>query len=184
MLRHTKLLLSALSACALLCSCVSTVKQGPVTSAQVAVAVDSQTVAAQKTADQMTKLWLPAKTTFAVGMAADPNDGFSTALLNELRQKGYALVECYSYQAPNTLENRSGKAKGIEVISMAETLAKGASKLTWDFSTLGPCTQGEACFYRVTVYVNDTQLSRAYQLSDDQLMPVGAWSLGGGNDNQ
>ena len=82
MLKHTKLVLSALSACALLCSCVATVKQGPVTSAQVAVAVDSQTVAAQKTADQMAKLWLPAKTTFAVGMAADPNDGFSTALLN------------------------------------------------------------------------------------------------------
>lgn len=174
-MRAVKLIL-ACAASMIMAGCAVAPHQHRLTLPQFEVSSVEQTKVAQATAEQINKLWLPAKTTFALAVALSPQDAFGNALVENLRQSGTGIVTCFEYRDGGTKDNPSAKPAVVEVVPLAEALGE-AKKLSWDFKPVAECKVGEACLYRVTVHVDSQILGRAYEQKEGVLNPVGVWSL-------
>lgn len=85
---------------------------------------------AEAASDRMTKVWLPAKTTLAVPFAVNPQDVFGRSLIDHLRRKGYAVIECYEYRSADAAGGSSSQgsdAKPDENGVTAIPVSAGAS---------------------------------------------------------
>lgn len=174
-MRAVKLIL-ACAASAVMAGCAVAPHQDRLTQPQSEVPAAEQAKVAQATAEQINKLWLPAKTTFALAVALSPKDAFGNALVENLRQSGTGIVTCFEYREGGSKDNPSAKPAVVEVVPLAEALGE-AKKLTWDFKPVAECKAGEPCLYRVTVHVDSQVLGRAYEQKEGVLNPVGVWSL-------
>ena len=108
---------------------------------------------AEDTAMEMVALYPPASTYLALKQpTADP---FGTALVGQLRNKGFALAE-----ATTTSKNQ---AKAAVMTAVGADFGYVVDRLGADNS------------YRVTVTVGNETLSRAYLASNDRLSATGYW---------
>ena len=171
-----KLLLTTVAVGSILTGCAVNPHQNRLTVAQTDIPGAEQNKVAEATAEQMAKLWLPAKTTFAVAVAVAPGDAFGNDLIDSLRTSGTGIVTCFEYRQEKVEGKDSFKQNVVEVVPLAEALGI-AKKLSWDFKPLTACTDKEPCLYRVSVRVDSQVLARAYEYRQGVMSPAGAWSL-------
>lgn len=171
-----KLWLTALTVGSILAGCAVNPHQNRLTVPQVNVPSAEQTKVAEATAEQMAKLWLPAKTTFAVAVALAPGDAFGNALVDSLRESGTGIVTCFEYREEAGEGKNAVKQGVVEVVPLAEALGI-AKKLSWDFQPVAACNDKEPCLYRVSVRVDTQVLARAYEYRGGVMTPAGVWSL-------
>ena len=107
---------------------------------------------AEDTAREMVALYPPASTYLALKQTTP--DAFGTALVGQLRNKGYALAE-----ATTTSKNQA---------KAAVMTAVGA-----DFGYVVDSVGVDS--YRVTATVGNETISRVYGVSNDRLSPMGYW---------
>ena len=133
-------LLSSLAGCALL-------RTAPVTTS---VPVELGNSLAADAIKHLQTLYPPAHTQFNLGQPVPETDNFGTALVFQLREKGYA-VQTYDTTQP------------AEGLSTLYTVDKPASSLF----------QG---LYRVQLTVGKAILTRAYTAGNNTAIPAGAWA--------
>jgi hypothetical protein len=108
---------------------------------------DANEIIAIDAVEKVTKLYLPAKTTFSLTQKIKSNDVFGRLFINGLRDKGFAVEEF----------RKDSK----------EPLAGTALAYILDDS------EGT---YRISIYAGDEVLSRAYQNDSGLVVVAGAWS--------
>lgn len=183
--------LFAITACAPL-------KTPPTSYVERSVPASEQGKLASQAAQKMAEIWLPAKTSLVIPFAVDPEDAFGNSLIDEMRRKGYAVIECYEYRpveetkkaqeanvktiplAEAEVESTKKAMKAVEVIRTTDALAQGKA-LNWAVTPLEVCIAGKPCLYRMTVSVDGRRLSRPYLAVDGALSAAGAWTLEGAN---
>lgn len=123
----------------------------------------NETLAAD-TVKQLVTLYPPASTRFNFGQTTP--DTYGTLLVELLRAEGYALLEFKP--APTTETTRqeptADTLSGLNLHYVLDVQARDV-----------PDGQGHTNFYRVTVIVGPTSLSRAYKVQDGVVFPAGAW---------
>jgi len=102
---------------------------------------------------QLQTLYPPAHTKFNIGQPVPETDSFGTALVFQLREKGYAVQTVDPTQS----------AEGSDGFSILYTVDKPASSLY-------------AGLYRVQLTVGKAILTRAYTASNNTAIPAGAWA--------
>ena len=106
---------------------------------------------AEDTARQMLALYPPASTYLSLKQpTADP---FGTALVGQLRGKGYALAEA---------ENSKAQSNATVMAAVGADFGYVVDKI-------------DADSYRVTATVGHESISRVYSASNDRLSPLGYW---------
>ena len=133
-------LLSSLAGCALL-------RTEPVTTP---IPVELGNSLAADAIKHLQTLYPPAHTQFNIGQPVPETDNFGTALVFQMREKGYA-VQTYDATQP---------AAGLSTLY---TVDKPASSLF----------QG---LYRVQLTVGKAILTRAYTAGNNKAIPAGAWA--------
>ena len=117
---------------------------------------DLQAVMAMESVDRLAATYAPAKTTMVIGQKV--KDGYGGALISQLREKGFAVVEPWKldmveYQMPD-----NGKS------------------LTYLINELGAGGDADN-IYQVTLRVDTTRISRAFAEVKGKIMPMGFWAL-------
>lgn len=108
---------------------------------------DANEIIAIDAVEKVSKLYLPAKTTFSLNQKIKSNDVFGRLFINGLRDKGFAVEEF----------RKDAK----------EPMIGTALAYTLDLS------EGT---YRISLYAGDEVLSRAYQNDSGMVVVAGAWS--------
>jgi hypothetical protein len=102
------------------------------------------------TVKQLEALYPPASTQLNIGQAIENKDPFGAGLVTTLRNHGYA-VQDYSEQPLST--------KGIRLQYLLDV----------------PAT-AEQALYRVKIRVGGNDLTRAYVVQNDTVIPAGSWT--------
>ena len=97
--------------------------------------------------EKITGLYLPAKTTLSLSQKIKSNDAFGTMFINGLRDRGFAVEEF----------RKDSK----------ETLSGTSLRYTLDISD---------GIYRISIFVGNSVLSRAYQTDSGAIVASGYWS--------
>lgn len=113
---------------------------------------------ADEAVKQLSALWPPARTRFALQQPTA--DAFGEALVKGLRESGYALEE---------FSPGAALVRGAEGSTVA-----GESSRPLPLSYVLDAA-GEAMLYRLTLKIGAQSLTRPYRLQDDVLVPVGYW---------
>lgn len=100
---------------------------------------------------QILKQYPPARTRFDLQHITP--DAFGTHLKESMRTQGYAVLE---YKQEPTRKPQASTAPGLLLSYIVDEI---------EFIRL----------YRVTLHINHTSISRAYQVIDGSLEPAGAW---------
>jgi len=140
----TFLFLSSLSGCAI-------VRNAHFTTTPVPVELGNSLAA--DAIKQLQALYPPAQTKFNIGQPVPETDSFGTALVLQLREKGYA-VQTYDPTQPAT---------AVAGLSTLYTVDK-------------PASSGFAGLYRVQLTVGKAILTRAYTAGNNTAVPAGAWA--------
>jgi len=109
--------------------------------------------------DRLSALYPPAKTRFT--LQQQPVDPFGKALVEKLREKGYAVIE--PVIQPGQTQQTQGK------VSEVPQPVHGAD-LRYVVDQLGPSQ------YLVTMQVGNQSISRAYRAAANSLTPDGYWA--------
>lgn len=117
---------------------------------------DLQAVMAIESVDRLAATYAPAKTTMVIGQKVE--DGYGGALISQLREKGFAVVEPWKldldeYQMPD-----DGKS------------------LTYLINELGAGGDADN-IYQVTLRVDTTRISRAFAEVKGEIIPMGFWAF-------
>ena len=118
---------------------------------------------AQETVTRMEALYPPAHTRLALTHPA--TDPYGVALTNELRRKGYGLME-YRERTRRTLTTREDMQRPVEPVVSNE------AGVPFRYVVDGPV---EPLLYRVTVFVGSQSLSRVYRMDEQAMAQAGAW---------
>jgi hypothetical protein len=123
-------------------------------------AVHSKKIAADAV-KQLEALYPPARTRFNLQQIT--SDPFGTALVTNLRARGYALQELPT----------AASARPKEVRKDATTRAASSpDNMTLSYVLDRPV---DLDLYRVTLLIGDKALSRVYQSKDGTVAPAGSW---------
>jgi len=122
----------------------------------VSSAVGDQAKVAGDATAELASLYAPAKTTFAWPLTPQPSDAFGTALLANLRLKGFAVHEA---------------VQGVDAAASAPASTAPEVPLRYTFDQLG-----DGGVYRVVLAAGQQTIVRAYALRDGAFAPIGAWS--------
>jgi hypothetical protein len=150
-----RLALSSLALVAGLAGCATPAPVVPTVNF-VPSSVGDQTKLAGDATAELTSLFPPAKTTFGWSLTPQASDAFGTALLADLRQKGYAVHE---------------GAAGAAAAASAPAPASAEVPLRYTLDQIG-----DGGVYRVVLAAGQQTIVRAYALRDGAFAPIGAWS--------
>jgi len=114
----------------------------------------NETLAAD-TMKQLVVLYPPASTRFDLGQST--LDAYGTALVQSLRDKGYAILE-FDQKTPVKPDTTPGAGPGLRLRYVLD--APAGTNL-----------------FRVTVLVGSKSLSRAYVEQNNTVFPAGVWAL-------
>lgn len=122
---------------------------------------------ATDTVKELATLYPPAHTRFNIEQATP--DAFGTTFIAALRSRGYAVAE---YQRPGTADHRDPLRRAAHpYLFRAPSSAPTEVALRYVVDQLG-----EDELYRVTLWLDDASLSRAYVAQDRSLVPAGYWT--------
>lgn len=102
------------------------------------------------TEKQITALYPPGSTSFAIKQSIPSSDAFGTGLLKALRNQGYSILEFSTLS-----KSDSGSGSGQPLQYVLDTPAKG--------------------LYRLSITAGKTLLTRAYTVQNNVVVPAGAW---------
>lgn len=108
---------------------------------------DANEIIAIDAVEKVTKIYLPAKTTFSLNQKIKSNDVFGRLFINGLRDKGFAVEEY-----------RKDSKEPMVGTALAYTLDDSEGT------------------YRISIYTGDEVLSRAYQNDSGMVVAAGSWS--------
>ncbi len=118
---------------------------------------------AQETVTRMEALYPPALTRLALTHPA--TDAYGTALTNELRRKGYGVMEHVdTYAMPSTRDEMNTRLESPAI--------RRDEGVPLRYVVDGPFEQQ---LYRVTVFIGSQSLSRAYHIDAQTMAQAGAW---------
>lgn len=116
---------------------------------------------ARDTIKQMVAIYPPAKTRFDLKQIISDSDAFGTALVNGLRNKGYAVFEFNPGQKKSNKAAIGEQTKGITGIDLRYLLDR----------------HNISDMYHVLVMAGNQSLSRAYIVEKGAIFPAGAWVM-------
>lgn len=131
-----------------------------------ALAAQAQYQMANEAVAQVVKLHPPAKVRIALLQPA--TDSFGAALLENLRESGYAVIE---ETTANPVQTQGTQAR-TEAIQ-GHQVAPGQAPLVQLAYVLEPAT--DPTLYRMTLFLNQQSLSRLYWSGDDKPRAAGHW---------
>jgi hypothetical protein len=156
----------------------------------VDISPEQQTALAQDVLVQLSGMFAPAHTQFAIGQLVD--DQFGQALVSGLRKQGYAVHE--AIPAAQVAQAQASEIVYLEMLQSLDLLgiddAKNLNCATPPRIVLGSAPAqggvslryivdeiGEIALYRIVIDVDARRISRLYRQSPVQ--PATAWTLGG-----
>ena len=125
-------------------------------------------VMADDVADQIGRLYPAAST--QLDLRHNVNDAFGQALLNKLRNEGFAVLESanqkdYSLTSVNLLDSTEEPSNSPD---MEETAQNNGVTLRYIIDQSGD-------LYHVSILVEDQQLTRAFIAQSGKIQPAGSW---------
>jgi len=108
---------------------------------------DANEIIAIDAVEKVSKIYLPAKTTFSLNQKIKANDVFGRLFINGLRDKGFAVEEF----------RKDSKDSPVGTV-------------------LGYTLDENDGSYRISIYSGDEVLSRAYKNDSGMVVVAGAWS--------
>jgi len=118
---------------------------------------------AQETVTQMEDLYSPAHTRLALTHSA--TDAYGLALIEALRQKGYGVSE-------SRVTRRTTPSTRADMETPGEPVVNHDEGIPLRYVVDGPF---EPRLYRLTVFIGNQSLSRAYRLDEQTMAQAGAW---------
>lgn len=116
---------------------------------------------ARDTLKQMVAIYPPAKTRFDLKQVISDTDAFGAALVNGLRNKGYAVFELKQGQKKSNNAAIREQSKGGTGIELSYLLDR----------------HNMSDMYHILVMVGNRSLSRAYIVEKGAIFPAGAWVM-------
>jgi hypothetical protein len=112
---------------------------------------------------QLVTLYLPAKTRFELHQVTP--DAFGLALVNTLRERGYALLEF------SPADQAEASAAAAVTVAAAPTEALAALPLRYVLDQAGATN-----LYRLTLLIGNQSLTRLYLEENGSFVPAGYWT--------